>query len=168
MPPPSITNKGYEHTQCVEWPNDLLSPNYWRPDSNLISGLPKELKGRVGSVTESGIRFYQKVKHKPAPMISGDKTDPDAIHALQFALDRQDELEHAIRPPKEHPTEPLMLWLQERKKSHVKSMQAVVVAEEGEMYDVANKAPWEIKLAKMTNEHVEHLRFIFRTVMARN
>ena len=29
------------------------------------------------------------------------------------------------------------------------------------------KNPWEVKLGKMTNEHVDQLRFIFRTVVAR-
>lgn len=167
MPRTLTIDRGYEHLERVEWPKDLLGQNYWIPDYTLLSGLPDELKGKVGRVTESGKRFYQKVKHLKAPMISGDKIDPDAIHALQFALDRQDELEDAIKTSNEHPTDSLMLWLQERKKSHVKSMHAVVVAKEGEMYEKANNEPWEMKLAKMTDENVEHLRFIFRTVMAR-
>lgn len=152
----------------VEWPDDLLGPNFWIPQSSLIWDLPKELKEYVGRVTDSGKRFYQKVKRKPAPMIVGDKdVDPDAAHALLFAIDRQDELENAIKAAKEHLTDPLMLWLQERKRSLVKSMQAVVVAEQGELYDAANKEPWQVKLSKMTNEHIDHLSFIFRTVMAR-
>lgn len=168
MPRTLNINRGYEHLERVEWPKDLLGQKYWIPDYTLLSGLPDELKGKVGRVTESGKRFYQKVKHLKAPMLRGDKNDPDAIHALQFALDRQDELENAIKTtPSEHPMESLMLWLQERKKAHVKSMHAVVVAEEGEMYDQANQEPWEVKVAKMTNENVEHTRFIFRTVMAR-
>lgn len=76
------------------------------------------------------------------------------------------KFETAIKSPNEHVTESLTLWLQDRKKSHVKSMQAVVVAEK-EMYDEANKEPWEVKFGKMTNEHVDQLRFIFRTVEAR-
>ncbi|KAF6224618.1 hypothetical protein HO173_012961 [Letharia columbiana] len=167
MPPPPNTKKGYEHLERLEWPEDLLGPNYWKPNSTLISELSQDFKGKVGRVTESCIRFYQKVNHQQAPMISGDKNDPDAIHALQFAMNRQDELEKAIESPNEHPTQPLLLWLYERKRSLVKAMQAVVVAEEGEMYDLANKEPWKAKLADMTSEHVEHLRFIFRTVMAR-
>lgn len=166
----SDTEKSYEHLKLVTWPKDLLGPNHWRPESNLVWHLPKELKETVGRVTESGIRFYQKVKHQKAPKIPGDKTDPDAIHALKFALDRQDELEREIKAHNEYPTEltkSLLLWLQERKRTLVMSMYAVVVAEKGEMYDEANKEPWGLKLVKMTNEDVEYLRFIFRTVMAR-
>ncbi|CAD6590177.1 MAG: hypothetical protein ASARMPRED_004602 [Alectoria sarmentosa] len=167
MPPPLNTNKFYEHLQRVEWPKDLPGPNYWIPDYTLLSGLPKAVKARVHNITTSGTRFYQKAKRLPAPMISADKSDPDAIHALKVALVHQDELENAIKPPNEHPADSLMLWLQERKRSLVKSMLAVVIAEEGEMYDEANRDPWEVKLVRMTDEHVEFLRFIFRTVMAR-
>lgn len=168
MHPSSKLEEDCRYLAPVKWPEDLLGPNYWVPKASLLWDLPKELKEQVGRVTDSGKRFYQKVKHQPAPMIFGDKdVDPDAVHALLFALDRQEELGNGITAAKEHSTESLMLWLQERKKSHVRSMQAVVIAEEGEMYDEANKEPWEGKLSKMTNEHVEYLRFIFRTVMAR-
>ena len=57
----------------VEWPDDLPGPNFWIPQSSLIWDLPKELKEYVGRVTDSGKRFYQKVKRKQAPMIFGDK-----------------------------------------------------------------------------------------------
>ena len=164
MPRRLISEKYYNHLERVEWPEDLLGPNWWRPKPELLWDLPIDLKQTVGRVTASGIRFYQKVKHLSAPCIPGDNTDPDTIHALLFALDRQDELEAAIKASTEHQNEPLKQWLQDRKKSHVKSMQAVVVAEEGEMYDLANRQAWEMK---MTNGQVDHLRFIFRTVMAR-
>lgn len=167
MPPTSNTKKCYQILERVEWPSDLPGPNFWKPDYKLLGGLPNELKRELNRVTASGIRFYQKVKHLSAPMISGDTIDPDAIHALQCALDRQDELGNAIKLASEHQTESLIQWVQCRKKSHIGSMHAVVVAEEGELYDAANKEPWEVKLAKMTNEHVDYLRFIFRTVMAR-
>ena len=156
----------YEHLKRVEWPKDLLGPNHWKLDPNL-SDLSKELKEMAGRVTASAIRFYQKVKGRPANRILGDTTDPDTIHALKFALDRQDELETVIKPPKERLTELLMSWLQERKKSLVKSMEVVVVAEEGEMYDDTNREPWNMKIAKMTDEQVENLRLVFRRVMAR-
>ena len=164
MPRQLISQKYYNHLERVEWPEDLLGPNWWRPKHQLIWDLSKELQQTVGRVTASGIRFYQKVKHLPAPCIPGDNTDPDTIHALLFALNRQDELETLIKASNEHQNEPLKEWLQDRKKSHVKSMQAVVVAEEGEMYDLANRQAWEVK---MTKGQVDHLRFIFRTVMAR-
>ena len=156
----------YKHLKRVEWPKDLLGPNHWKLDQNL-SGLPKELKEMAGRVTESAIRFYQKVKGSPAPMLHGDTKDPDTIHALKFALDRQDELETAIKPPKEKLTELLMSWLQGRKRSLVSSMEAVVIAEEGELYDDTNRERWNVKLGKMTDEQVEHLRFMFRCVMDR-
>ena len=57
----------------VEWPDDLPGPNFWIPQSSLIWDLPKELKEYVRRVTDSGKRFYQKVKRKQAPMIFGDK-----------------------------------------------------------------------------------------------
>lgn len=167
MRPPVQIGPRYDHLEPVEWPKDLLGPNYWRPDSKLVWDMPNEIKEGVGRVTRSCIRFYQKVKHQQAPMIPGDVDDPDAIHALNFALDRQDELEKAVELPNEHITEALITWLRERKRSLVKSMQAVVVAEKGDMYDEATTEPWEVKLAEMTNEHVDRLRFIFSTVMAR-
>ena len=157
---------GYEHLKRVEWPKDLPGPNHWRLDPNL-SGLSNELKEMAGLAAESAIRFYQKAKGSPAHMLRGDTKDPDTIHALKIALDRQDELETAIKPPTERLTELLMSWLQERKRSLFRSMKAVVVAEEGELYDNTNKELWNVKLGKMTDEQVEHLRFIFRCVMDR-
>ena len=156
----------YEHLKRVEWPKDLPGPNHWRLDQNL-SGLSNELKEMAGFATESAIRFYQKVKGSPAPKIRGDTKDPDTIHALKIALDRQDELETAIKPPKERLMELLMSWLQERKRSLFRSMKAVVVAEEGELYNDTNRELWNVKLGKMTDEQVEHLRFTFRCVMDR-
>lgn len=157
---------GYEHLKRVEWPKDLPGPNHWKLDPNL-SGLSKDLKEMAGRVTNSAIRFYQKAKGTAAPMVLGDTIDPDTIHALKIALDRQDELDTAIRPPRERLTELLMSWLQERKKSLVKSMEAVVVVEEGELYDDTDREPWNMKIGKMTDEQVENLRFIFRRVTDR-
>ena len=160
----------YKHLKYVEWPEDLPGLNHWIRDPNL-SSLSKELKELAGRVTDSAIRFYLNVKGSPAPMLRamlrGDTTDPDTIHALKFALDRQDELETAIKPPKERLTELLMSWLQERKRSLVRSMEAVVVAEEGEFYNDTNREPWNMKSGEMTDGQVEHLRFIFRCVMDR-
>ena len=110
MRAPLKIGKGYDHLEPVECPKDLLGPNYWKPDSKLLWDMPKAIKEDVGRVSESCVRFYQKVKRQQAPMIRGDIDDPDAIHALKFALDRQDELENAIKPPNEHMTEPLMVW----------------------------------------------------------
>ena len=167
MRPPVRIGTGLNHLQDVKWPEDLLGPNYWRPDYTITWDVPENIKEQVKMVAESSVRFYQKVKRQPAPMIRGDNADPDATHALEIALNRQDELETAIKPLNDHVIEKVMMWLQERKKFLVKSMQAVVVAERGEMYDEASKRPWEVKLGKMTIEHVDQLRFIFRTVMAR-
>ena len=167
MRPPVSIGTGYNHLQHVKWPEDLLGPNHWRPDYTIVCDVPENIKEHVKQVAESSVRFYQKVKHQPAPMIRGDNADPDATHALAIALNRQDELETAIKQLNDDVTEKVMMWLQERKKSFVKSMQAVVTAERGEFYDKANRKPWEVKLGKMTSEHVDQLRFIFRTVMAR-
>lgn len=167
MRPPLTIGTGINRLERVKWPEDLLGPNHWRLDFNIFCDVPDDIKEQVKRVVDSSIRFYQKVKRQPAPMIHGDIGDPDATHALEFALDRQDELETEIKQPNDHVTEKVLVWLQERKKSFVKSMQAVVFAEGGEMYDEANRKPWEVKLGKMTNEHVDQLRFIFRTVMAR-
>lgn len=166
---PTKMRTHYDHLEHVEWPKDLLGPHYMRPDPTLLRDLPdlpKEIREDVDRVTESNIRFYQKVKNQPAPMIRGDTYDPDAIHALKIAIDRLDELER-ITPPNERATKSLMMWLRLRKTCLVKSMHAVVVAEKGEMYDEANKEPWEVKFWGMPYEHVDQLRFIFRTVMAR-
>ena len=156
----------YEHPKRVEWPKDLPGPDHWKLDQYLL-GLPNELKEMAGRVTDYAIRFYQKVNGSPAPMLHGDTTDPDTIHALKFALDRQDELETAIQPPKEILTDLLMSWLQERKGSLVGSMQSVVIAEEGELYDKTKRDLWNMELGQMTDEQVQHLRFIFRCVMDR-
>lgn len=167
MRPPLTIGTGLNQIDHVDWPEDLPGPNHWRIDSNIFCDVPDDIKEEVKRVVESSIRFYQKVKRQPAPMIHGDIADPDATHALEFALDRQDELEKAIKQPYDHVAEKVMVWLQERKKSFVKSMKALVFREGGEVYDEANRKPWEVKLGKMTNEHVDQLRFIFRTVMAR-
>ena len=156
----------YEHLKRVEWPKDLPGPDHWKLDPNL-SGLSNELKESADRATESAIRFYQKASGSPAPTLLGDTEDPDTIHALKIALDRQDELEKAIKPPTEKLTELLMSWLQERKKSLLMSMEAVVLAEEGELYDDTNRKLCNMKVGKMTDEQVEHLRFIFRCVMDR-
>ena len=156
----------YEHLKRIEWPKDLPGPNHWKLDPNL-SDLSKELKEMAGRVSDFAIRFYQKVKGSPAPKVRGDTDDPDTIHALKFALDRQDELETLIKPPKEKLTELLMSWLQERKRSLVRSMEVVVIVEEGELYDDSDRWLWNAKPGEMIDEQVEHLRLMFRCVMDR-
>lgn len=80
MHPSSKLEEDCRYLAPVKWPEDLLGPNYWVPKASLLWDLPKELKEQVGRVTDSGKRFYQKVKHQPAPMIFGDKdVDPDGF-----------------------------------------------------------------------------------------
>ena len=173
----------YDHLKRLEWPKDLPGPDHWKLDTNL-SGLSNELKEMADRATESAIRFYQKANGSPAPMLRGETRDPDAIHALKIAVDRQDELERAIKPPTERLTELLMSWLQERKRSLLGSMDAVVCraiesavsrlrepvvpAEERKMYDdTIREEAYNVKSGKMTDEQVEYLRFDFRCVMNR-
>ena len=149
----------------MKWPDDLLGDLI--PKDQPLSDLPHELKETLELVIKSALRFDEVVKRQRAPKISGYIIDLAAIRALRSAMNRQDELEIAIKMTEHHPTEPLLLWLRERKKSYVKSMQAVVVAEEGEMYDEASKQLWEVKLSEMTDKQVDRLRVIFRTARAR-
>ena len=92
----------------------------------------------AGRVMDSAIRFYQKVTGSLALMLRGDTKDLDTMHALKFA--RWDEHETAIEPRKEGLIELLMSWLQGRKRSLVGLMKAVVVAEEGKLYDDTERA----------------------------
>ena len=163
------SSRGYKHVEHVQWPDELPDPDYWKPNFTTNLGWPEEIRAMIGRVTESGVQFCQKVKQQQTPITSGDENDPDAIHALLFTIDRLGELATALeqRSRLEYGMMSVVRWLLERQDSLFWSMQAVVIAEEGELYDSAGEKVWKTKSVEMVRDHFDRLKFIFRGVMAR-
>ena len=160
----SNTDTAYSHLEQVKWPKETQGLGFWRPEPAIRHMLSKEMKEKVIIVTESGMLFFRRIY---APNFKFKESDPDAIHALQLALDRQDELVESIGIPQTHVDILIKGWLNTRQEFLVTSMLAVVMAEEGEGYvemleALEGKEPnWKIW------ENVVFLKKIFRTVMDR-
>ena len=75
----------------------------------------------------------------------GLRDDPDAIRALQYVVDFQDELAEAIEPSEGREVQIVIPRLRKRKESLVTSMLAVAVAEQRVMHEVAKKEVGDVK-----------------------
>lgn len=168
----SHTDEYYKHVESVKWPDDLQGPYFWTHNFNIEDKIfrpggvwsreeKQSIKDKLDDVEKSAVGFYDIVKQVQGEGEENNKLE--ATRALLYALDCQDELAKAAQSIKK-----VMLWLQDRRKNHITSMQAVVITEEGELYDLANHLEtWNVKLEEVTNDYVDYLRFIFRMVMAR-